>query len=289
MDVKIDPKTKLYGIFGNPVEYSLSPHLHNAVFKHLGMDCVYLAFRIEPESLALAFEGVRSLGIRGVNVTIPFKEDAINFVDEIPEDLDRLTGAINTVVQKDKKLFGYNTDGPGILQALREELSFGPSEKDILVIGSGGAARGVVFSLARAGADRIFIFNRSRERARGLAEYAAGHFSETEIVFLESFSDLPDKKLDLVLNATPCGMSGGKGSQDLPVDWGLIPEPKAAYDMVYTPAETPWIKEAKKLGIPCAGGVGMLVAQAALSFELWTGKKEGVRECMREALKSWKH
>lgn len=284
-DLKIDAKTKLYGIFGNPVEHSLSPILHNAVFKRLKMDCVYMAFRVEPGCLGLAFEGMRSIGIRGVNVTIPFKEDAVNFVDEVPEDLDRLTGAINTVVQKDGRLYGYNTDGLGFLQALHEELSFKPQGKDVLVIGAGGAARGVVFALAHAGADRIFICNRSRERARGLAEYASTYFSETEIVSLESFGDMPDKKMDLVINATSCGM---KGNQDLPMDWGLIREPKAAYDLVYTPSETLWLKEAKRIGIPCANGLGMLVAQGAISFERWTGKKEGVREAMREALKSCK-
>ena len=283
MDLKIDPKTKLYGIFGNPVEHSLSPLLHNAAFKHLKMDCVYMAFRIDPNSLALAFEGMRSLNIHGVNVTIPFKEDAVNLVDEIPEDFDRLTGAINTVSLKDGKLFGYNTDGPGFLQALQEELSFRPEGKDVLVLGSGGAARGVVFALARRGVDRIFIYNRSHERARGLAEYAATHFLETEFQCIESPDALPSSKLDLVVNATSCGM---KSNKDLPMEWARLGKPKAAYDLVYTPSETPWIKEAKKIGIPSANGLGMLVAQAAISFECWTGKKEGVREAMREALEA---
>mgnify|MGYP001611902379 CR=1 FL=1 len=285
MDLTIGPKTKLYGIFGNPVEHSLSPYLHNWAFKHFRMDCVYMAFQIEPVSLALAFEGIRSLGIRGINVTIPFKEAAIDLVDEVPEDLDRLTGAINTVVHKDGKLLGYNTDGPGLIQALKEDLSFVPGGKDVLIIGAGGAARGAVFALANAGVDRLFIYNRSRERARGLAEHASGLFSETEIQYLDLISDLPDRKIDLVVNATSCGM---RGNRDLPVDWGLLRAPKAAYDLVYAPAETPWLKEAKKIGIRCAGGLGMLAAQAALSFERWTGKKEGVHARMREALEACK-
>lgn len=283
-DMKIDSRTRVFGIFGNPVDHSLSPVLHNAVFKKLGMDCTYLAFKIEPDSLGLAFEGMRSLGFGGVNVTIPFKEDALNFVDEIPEDLDRLIGAVNTVVPKDGDLLGYNTDGPGFLSALSQELSFKPSGKDILVLGAGGAARAVLFALARAGADRIFIHNRTHERANGLAEYAAQYFPETEIEALSSFDDLSAKRLDLVVNTTPCGM---KTNTELPLDWGLLEkEPAAAYDLVYAPKETPWLKSAKKLGIPCANGLGMLVEQAALSFELWTGKKEGVREAMREALKT---
>jgi shikimate dehydrogenase len=283
-EMKIDSQTQLYGIFGDPVEHSLSPSLHNAVFQKLGMNAVYMAFHVASDSLGLAFEGMRSLGIRGVNVTIPHKEDALNFVDDIPEDVDRLTGAINTVVHKDGQLLGYNTDGPAFLTALKEELSFNPDGKEAMIIGAGGAARGVLFSLARAGAERIFIFNRTRERSQGLAEYAAQYFPETEIEPLRSLEDLPSK-LGLVVNATPCGM---KGNKDLPFDWNLIKTPAAAYDLVYTPRETPWLTAAKREGIPHANGLGMLIEQAALAFELWTGKREGVREAMREAVKSWK-
>jgi len=280
MDLKIDSHTQLYGIFGNPVEHSLSPTLHNFVFKKLGMNAVYLAFKIAPESLQFAIEGMRSLSMHGINITIPFKEDALNYVDEVPEDIDRLTGAINTIVQKDGQLFGYNTDGPGLLAALQSELSFKPSGKDILILGAGGAARGALFALARAGAERIFLHNRTLGRAHGLAEYAATHFPETEIAAVASFADLPAKRMDLVVNCTPCGM---RKNHDLPMDWKEIKPPIAAYDLVYTPQETPWLREAKKLGIPCANGLGMLTEQAALSFQLWTGKKEGVREAMKEA------
>ena len=285
MDMKIDSHTQLYGIFGNPVEHSLSPSLHNPVFKKLGMNAVYLAFEIDTQSLGLAFEGMRSLGMRGANITLPFKEDALNYLDEIPEDLDRLTGAVNTVVQKDGQLLGYNTDGPGFISALKEELSFKPAGKDILIVGAGGASRGVLFALSRAGAERVFIYNRTHGRAHGLAEYAAQYFPETEIIALASPSDLPSKSMDLVVNATSCGM---RTNHQLPLEWDKIRQPKAAYDLVYTPRETPWLREAKNLGIPCANGLGMLTEQAALSFELWTGKKEGVREAMREAVAACK-
>lgn len=279
MDMKIDSHTQLYGIFGNPVHHSLSPSIHNAAFKRLGMNASYLAFEIEPDALGLAFEGVRSLNIRGVNVTIPFKEDVINYVDEIPEDLDRLIGALNTVVLKDGQLLGYNTDGPGFLASLQNELSFKASGKDILVLGAGGSARGLVFALARAGAERIFILNRTVERAQGLAEYASQYFPETDIEAIRSTGELPPKKIDLIVNTTSCGM---KGNDTLPLDWSAVKPPAAAYDLVYAPRETPWLKAARALGIPAANGLGMLIEQAALSFELWTGKKEGVREAMRE-------
>lgn len=280
-DMNIDSHTRLYGIFGNPVDHSLSPIMHNAAFKKLGMDATYMAFKIDADSLGLAFEGMRSMNLGGVNVTIPFKEAALSFVDEIPEDLDRLCGAINTVVPKNGDLLGYNTDGPGFLAALSQELSFKPSGKDVLVLGAGGSARGAVFALARAGADRIFIYNRTHERAHGLAEYASPYFLETDISAVSSFEDLPPKRMDLIVNATPCGM---RGNHELPLEWSAVREPAAAYDLVYTPPETPWLKAARWLGIPCANGLGMLIEQGALAFELWTGKKNGVREAMREAI-----
>src|SRR3990167_46940 len=169
--MKLDAETDLYGILGNPVRHSLSPLIHNAVFQELKINAVYLAFEIRRESLGLAFEAVRSLGIKGVNVTIPFKEAALGFVDEIPEDLDRCVGALNTVVNRDGRLFGYNTDVSGFLTAINEELQFNPEGKTALVLGAGGAARGVVFALAHAHAEKILINNRTETRAQGLQEY----------------------------------------------------------------------------------------------------------------------
>ena len=280
----INAETSLYGVFGNPVRHSLSPIMHNAAFARFGMNSRYLAFEIQENSLGLAFEGIRSLGIRGVNLTIPFKETALEFIDEVPEDVDRVTEAINTVVNKKGQLIGYNTDGPGFLTALKEELRFSPGGKNILVLGAGGASRGIVFALARAGAGRVFIHNRTREWAEGLTEFAAPHFPETEIEPVISLDELRLQKIDLVVNATPCGM---KGNLEIPFDLKLLKKEASVYDLVYSPAETPFLKSAKALGYPAANGLGMLSAQAALSFELWTGKKEGIREVMREALKSW--
>ncbi len=278
-DRTIDSQTQLYGVLGNPIRQSLSPQLHNAAFKQLGMNCAYMAFEVDPNALALAFEGIRSLGIRGVNLTIPFKELALDFIDEIPEDLDRATGAINTVVNKDGQLLGFNTDGPGLLRALKEELNFNPDGKSILILGAGGAARGALFALARANADIVRIHNRTAERAEGLAEYAQTYFPETEIS-AASAEDVSRERFDLVLNATSVGMK----SQHSPMELKNLHQPKAAYDLVYTPRETVWLKEAKKLGIPCANGLGMLANQAALSFELWTGRNDAVREIMHKEL-----
>ena len=281
--MELNSQTRLYAILGDPVEHSLSPQIHNAVFRHFRMNAAYVAFRVSQETLGLAFEGIRSLGILGVNLTIPLKQTAIEFIDEIPEDLDRATGAINTVVNRDGELYGYNTDGVGFLTSLKGDLNFDPEGKTALVLGAGGSACGVVFSLARAHADRIVVLNRTQERAQGLTDFAQPYFPETEIQTLQSLDELEGQKIDLVVNTTSCGMKGNAGS---PMDLKRLKNKASVYDLVYAPLETPLLKSAKTLGWPAVNGLGMLAAQSALSFELWTGKKEGVREAMREALKT---
>ena len=279
--IAVDAETQLYGIFGNPVSHSLSPLIHNAAFSHFKMNSVYLAFTLEPAYLGIAFEGLRAMGIRGINVTIPYKEAVLEFVDDIPEDIDRCTGAINTIHNHNGKLIGYNTDGPGFLMALANELSFNPAGKSVLVLGAGGAARGVVFSLARARAEKIWILNRSLDRAQGLAEHAGGFFPETEFEAVKQLYEIQGEKIDLVINATSCGMH----NQEVPLDLRVLERKTSVYDLVYISGETPFLKAARSLDFPCANGLGMLVNQAALSFEIWTGKKEGVRESMLGALK----
>ncbi len=278
----VDSKTELYGLFGNPVRHSLSPLIHNTMFECLKMNAVYMAFQVEKELLGLAFEGIRSLGIRGVNITIPHKENAINFIDEIPEDVDRAIGAINTVVNRDGRLFGYNTDRPGFLTALKEELNLNPEGKTCLVLGAGGAGRGVTFALAHARAERILIYDMVLERAQGLVDYLETHFPETEIEALDSLDAVSGEKISLVVNASNCGM---KLEDPAPFDLKNLKEKVSVFDLIYSPVQTKLLKTAKELGLPCANGLGMLAAQAALSFELWTGVKEGVREKMLETLK----
>ncbi len=280
-NVSVNAQTALYGIFGDPVDHSLSPLIQNAAFSSLGINAAYLAFPVEVGYLGIALEAMRAMGMRGANITIPYKEEALDFIDEIPEDVDRCIGAINTIHQEGGVLFGYNTDGPGFLMALHEELSFNPEGKSILVLGAGGAARGVTFSLARARADKVLLLNRHVERAEGLAEHAAGFFSEIEFSAVKHLYEIQGEKIDLVVNATRCGM---KENQEIPLDLRLLERKASVYDLVYTPGETPFLKTAKALHFPHANGLGMLVNQAALSFEIWTGKKDGVRQAMRDAL-----
>ena len=283
LKIAVNASTQVYGIFGYPVGHSLSPALHNAAFAHFKINAVYLAFPIEPAFLGIAFEGLRALGFGGVNVTIPYKEEALGYVDEIPEDIDRCTGAINTIHHSEGRLVGYNTDGPGFLKALHSELSFNPEGRSVLVLGAGGAARGVVFSLARAHAAKIWVLNRSLDRAQGLAEHAAGFFPETEFEAVKHLYEVQGEKIDLVVNATSCGMD----NQEVPLDLRVLERKTSVYDLVYRNGETPFLKSARDLGFPCADGLGMLVNQAALAFEIWTGHG-GAEDVMRAALKGGK-
>lgn len=279
-DARIDASTRLYGVLGNPVKHSLSPRLHNAAFRERGLNATYLAFEVAKEGLGLALEGVRALGMGGVNLTIPFKEDAMSFVDEIPEDIDRCTGALNTIVNRDGQLYGYNTDGPGFLLSAREDLGFDPRGKSVLVLGAGGAARGVAFALAYAGVERLWVLNRSAGRSAGLAEQLAGHFPETEIESPVAADDVEGNKVDLVVNATPLGLRSGDPA---PYDLRRLKKAAAVADLVYGPEENALARAARSLGLPYTDGLGMLVAQAALAFELWTGEKD-VRPAMRRAV-----
>ncbi|OGW90781.1 MAG: shikimate dehydrogenase [Omnitrophica bacterium RIFCSPHIGHO2_02_FULL_63_14] len=281
LTASVNSHTQLYGIIGHPVGHSLSPQLHNALFGKLGLNAVYLAFDVDGPRLGFALEAVRTLGIKGLNVTVPHKETVLEFIDEIPEDLDRCVGAVNTIVNRDGRLFGYNTDVPGFLMALREELGFDPRGKKILVLGAGGAARAAVFALAWAGADAVTIHNRTPARAKGLEGYLATHFGDTDVRAVDA-GEAAAGKVDLVVNATSLGL---KAFDPPPFDLGSLKGKPAAYDIVYGRA-TKFLETAARLGLPHAGGGGMLAAQAAASFALWTGRKDGVRETLMETLKA---
>ncbi len=245
-----------------------------------------MAFEVEPNSLGLAFESLRALGVQGVNLTIPFKETAYDLVDEIPDDMGRALGALNTVVNKDGYLFGHNTDANGFLMALHEELAFKPQGKTALVLGAGGAARAVVFALLRAQVGKIWIYNRTMDRAVGLVEYAARFFPEADVEVAETPESLSGEKIDLIVNATSLGMGGPESTAKpgVPFDLATISSKPAVYDLIYAPSQTAFLKAAADRGLQTTNGLGMLINQAALAFELWTGHKEGVRETMRKAI-----
>lgn len=281
--MEIKATTRIYGIFGHPVGHSLSPVMHNSAFSALGLDCVYVAFDISPEDIGKAAQAVRTLGISGINITIPHKESIIPHLDEIAPDAE-LMGAVNTVKNESGKLTGHNTDVGGFLRAVREELGVEPKGSSVFLAGAGGAARAVMSAFCMNGAERIYILNRTHDKALRLASGFASRFGKIKIEPIKS-GDVKAiaaalSKADILVNSTSSGMEGREGF-DLPLD--KMKKTSAVYDLVYKPRETKLVKEAHALGLKASGGLGMLLYQGALSFEIWTGVQAPV-EVMRKAL-----
>jgi shikimate dehydrogenase len=246
--------------------------MHNAAFQALRLDCVYLAFDIHPKDIEIAARAIRSMGISGVNVTIPHKESIIFFLDEISPEAS-LTGAVNTVKNVDGKLTGYNTDVGGFLRAIKEDLGFHPKGLSAAVVGAGGAARAVLSSLCMNEACQIYVINRTLDKAKRLTSEFKKSFKDS-VLHASSLDDKDEIKdilsrSNLLVNATSAGMKGTP-SIELPLE--SLPKDAVIYDLVYDPRETNLMKAAKQLGFKASGGLSMLLYQGAESFEIWTGR-----------------
>lgn len=263
------PPVKLFLLIGHPVEGSLSPAMHNAAFRAMNLDAIYVQVDVLEKNLADAMNGIRAMDIAGFNVTIPHKIRVMDFLDEL-DGSAKSTGAVNTVVNRRGKLVGFNTDGEGALRALRPAVtSF--RGKRIVLLGAGGGARGIAMSLVKAGAE-LTITNRTIERAKALASVIEQKTkTKVSVVPIQKPSlKKAIKEADILINATSVGMSPDVDRTLATADMmhrGLI-----VNDIVYKPLKTRLLKEARKAGAKTVGGLGMLVNQGALSFEIWTGK-----------------
>lgn len=266
--MRVDAKTSIYGIIGKPVTHSLSPAMHNAAFNKTGINAVYLAF--ETDSVEKVCDAIRTLGIRGLSVTIPNKESIIGFLDSVDETAKAI-GAVNTVKNEDKRLTGINTDWIGAITAIKSVIEI--KNKEVCVIGAGGSARAIVYGLVREGA-KVNIFNRTIERAQLLAKYFGCSYSSLEA--------LPKATGDILINTTSIGMKPKE--KQTPVLKKHLKNFSVVMDIVYSPLETVLLKDAKSLGIKTVSGLDMLLFQAVGQFEFWTGRKAPV-ETMKEALR----
>ncbi|MEM2342106.1 MAG: shikimate dehydrogenase [Candidatus Bathyarchaeia archaeon] len=279
--MSISGKTKVYAIIGYPVNHSLSPIIQNAAFQHLGLDCVYVAFNVRPERLKEAILGIKSLGIQGLNVTMPYKISIIQYLDELDEDA-RKVGSVNTVINVNNKLIGYTTDGIGALNALRYA-GIDPSGKKIVILGAGGASRSISFTLARY-ANELIILNRTLEKAESLVNDIAKFLGMGINVKACSFTDENLRReledADILINATSIGMK--PNDHETPVKRDFLRGGLVVFDIIYEPLETRLLGEAKSVGAKTIDGLSMLIHQGAVSFEIWTGLKAPI-EIMREA------
>ncbi|MZQ81959.1 shikimate dehydrogenase [Paenibacillus sp. 5J-6] len=263
----IDSHTILYGVFGDPIRHSRSPIMLNRAFQEADINAVYAAFHVRPDELGDAVRGIRALGYRGINVTIPHKVEVMQYLDVIDEGA-RVVGAVNTIVNEDGKLIGYNTDGIGYVRSLKEETGIDLLGKNVLVLGAGGAARGVAYALAKEGAGCIYIANRTKERALELADTISA-FTKTIGLGLDEISNVVDE-VAFVLNTTSAGMHPHTDELPMPVE--LLREHHLVSDLIYNPRITRFLREAETLGARIHGGLGMFIYQGAYAFEYWTGK-----------------
>ncbi len=255
----ISGATRLAAVIGRPVAHSRSPAIHNAAFAAAGLDWRFLAFDVEPGAVESALAGVRALGIAGLSVTMPHKEAVAAALDDLSPAAAKL-GAVNCVVNSGGRLVGHNTDGEGFLRGLLDDAGIGVAGRRCVVIGAGGAARAVVLACADAGAREVIVVNRSAQRAAGAAALAEAKGT------VGTLADAA--RADLVVNASPAGMGDDRS---MPVDPTTIRATAIVVDLVYHPAETAWLAACRARGIAGHNGASMLLHQAAVAFELWTG------------------
>jgi shikimate dehydrogenase len=271
--MEISGKTQLIILIGNPVEHSMSPKMHNAAFKELDLDYVYVALQVDDDKVKEAIEGIRAFNIKGANVTIPHKISAMQYLNEIDPTAENI-GAINTILNQDGYLYGTNTDGIGALRSLREE-DIDLKEKKIVMIGAGGVARPISYNFAPVSKDFVLfdvaesaVQNLTHELNTKLGGNIRGFKSNPQIIIKE----LQDA--DIFINATPVGMYPNVNASVIPKD--MLRKDLVVFDVVYNPLETKLLRDAKAVGAKTISGVMMLVYQGVAAFELWTGEKAPV-------------
>lgn len=256
--------------------------MHNAAFKELGIDARYELFELKPEKLEKEFKRLLDEGVCGFNVTIPYKEKIIRFLGQLDEEAT-VIGAVNTIkVNEDGSTKGFNTDGLGFITHLRDVVGFNPQGKQISILGAGGAAKAVTVQLAKNKAKSISLFDIDQNKAKDLASKLQTNFSDCEICLVSKANALLQDAPDLLINTTPVGMHK---DDPLVFDTEYLHPKLVVYDLIYNPAETPLLKEAKRKG--CSGifnGLGMLLYQGILSFKIWLEVEPPV-EVMEEALR----
>ncbi|WP_028950498.1 shikimate dehydrogenase [Sulfurihydrogenibium subterraneum] len=275
----LDGQTKVYGIFGYPVKHSKSPTFQTAAFLYLGINAVYVPFEVNPDDLEKAVESLKVLKIAGVNITIPHKENVINYVNELSEEV-KVIKAANTIKNVDGYLIAYNTDWIGFIEGLKE-LEPNLEGKKVLVIGAGGSSRAIIYGLLKENVDKIYLANRTLQRAEKLIQEYKEYFRIVDkIITPISLQDIETflSDVDIIVNTTSVGLN----NEDFPLfDYNILKESQTVVDIIYK--ETKLLKAAKEKGCKYQNGFPMLIYQGAKSFEIWTGQKAPV-EVMKKSL-----
>lgn len=283
--MNITGKTKITGVIGHPIEHSMSPPMHNNAYKKQNMDYVYVAFHVLPENIADLISSAKTLDIKGLNVTIPHKTSVIPYLDEIDETAEKI-GAVNTIQFKDGKSKGYNTDGIGAIKSIQEYTTL--EDKNILILGAGGASKAIAFTLINEKIKQLTIANRSEENANKLIENIQKQtkFNNIKYNTLTQANETV-KDADIIINTTPIGMYPNHEVKP-PISTKNITEKHTVMDIIYNPLETVLLKEAKDNGATTINGTSMLINQGLVSFEIFTGQTatyESFEEALLEQLK----
>ena len=284
----INGSTTLVGLVGSDIRLSRSLPIHNSAFQALDLNWAYLPLPVEPQTtrnLESAVYGLKALGFAGANITMPFKESIIPFLDEVTPAAQRI-GAVNTILIKpDKRIVGGNSDSGGFLADLREN-NIQWNNRQVLLLGAGGAARAVAYGLAETGCPELCIFNRTHQRAHKLAEDILNHFPQQSVKVISKIKASHIATNSLIINCTPVGMKGIYAPSGNDLLWpNEIPflKTQVIVDLVYAPLETPLLKKAKAMGAVTINGLGMLVQQAALSFSWWTSYEAPIHTMYQSA------
>jgi shikimate dehydrogenase len=271
---------KIYGVLGYPAKHSFSPAMHNAAFRALKINAEYRLFEVAPDRLDSFLRSLAENRISGLNVTVPYKEKVLTYLQEQSPEV-KFTGAANTIIVREKNfLEGWNTDGIGFLRHLTGDLKFNIPGAKVFVLGAGGAAKAIVDQLAVGGARYICIYDIDKEKARKLIDKTNVSFTKMKAVFVESVAEFDFGEISLLINATPIGM---KENDPVLISDDTLHANLLVYDLIYNPTETKLLKTAKNKGCQISNGLGMLLYQGVRSFELWTGQNAPL-EVMRQAL-----
>jgi shikimate dehydrogenase len=275
MENMINGETKLCCLIGKPVSHSLSPLMHNYAFKKTGLNIIYIAFNVNIISLKQAIEGLKALQFIGANVTLPYKSEIINYIDEIDETAKKI-GAVNTIYNVNNKLIGYNTDSLAAIDLIKEKIG-NLEAKKILLIGAGGVAKAISYILVKNNAD-ISIFNRTINNAFELKDNLKKYFGKKLKcqVIDDKNLETKSKEFNIVINATSLGMI--PQDKESPISKKLLDKDMLVFDTVYNPLKTKLIREAMEIGCQVIPGYKMLVKQGAISFKIWTGIQPPIKE-----------
>ena len=276
----ITGKTKITGVIGHPIEHSMSPPMHNNAYKQLNMDYVYVAFHVQPENIEKLINSSKTLDIKGLNVTIPHKTTIIPYLDEIDETAEKI-GAVNTIQFKNGIAKGYNTDGIGAIKSIQEHTTL--QDKNILIIGAGGASKAISFTLINENINSLTIANRSQNNAENLINNIKKQTEFTNINY-QQINNVDEilNQTDIIINTTPIGMYPNHQVKP-PIKTDNINNKHVIMDIIYNPLETQLLKQAKENGATTINGTSMLINQGLESFKIFTGK-EATYESFEEAL-----